>query len=94
MCDSAFCFNQSRETEIGQMQFTVCVEQNVSQFDVTMKDSVLVRIVDSARHFGDYLRGLPHRHWRTAYHFIKLSAPRVKALQVTSTGPLANPKNF
>src|SRR6266516_4862272 len=56
------------------MRFAVCVEQNVSRLDVTMKDAVLVRIMDRARYFGDYFRRLPHRHWRTAYHFIKLTA--------------------
>jgi hypothetical protein len=56
------------------MRFAVCVEQNVSRLDVTMKDAVLVRVMDRARHFGDYFRRLPHRHWRTAYHFIKLTA--------------------
>jgi hypothetical protein len=109
------------------MRFAVRVEQNVSRLDVTMNDSMLVRVVDSARHFGHYFRRLPHRHWRTAYHFIKLAAldelhaevagavtlahfvdgndARViearggcrfpaKALQVRSTGPLTNPKNF
>src|SRR5215831_14577525 len=56
------------------MRFAVRVEQNVSRLDVAMEDSVLMCVMDRTRHFGDYFRRLPHRHRRSAYDFIKLTA--------------------
>src|SRR4030095_7353893 len=56
------------------MRVAVCIEQNVSRFDVAMENSVLVRVVDRTRHLGDYFCRLPNRHRCTAYHFIKLTA--------------------
>ena len=35
------------------MRFTFLIEQNVSRFDVTMKDAVLVRVMNRPRYFGD-----------------------------------------
>src|SRR2546423_5057209 len=55
------------------MRFAACVEQNVSRLDVAMEDSVFVRVVHRARHFGDYFRRLPHRYRRSAYDFVKLT---------------------
>src|SRR5947199_2153972 len=72
------------------MWFAVCVEQNVSRFDVTMKDSVLVREMNRACHFGDYFCRLPHRHWRTAYHVIKLAALDKLHAEVAGTITLAH----
>src|SRR5215472_3274697 len=56
------------------MRFALFIEQNVSRLDVPVKNTVLMRIVDRACHFGDYFRSLPDRHWRTAYDFIELTA--------------------
>src|SRR5262249_48154841 len=72
------------------MQFAVGVEQNVSRFDVAMENSVLVRVMDRARHFGDYFRRLSHRHWRAAYHFIKLAALDKFHAEVAGTITLAH----
>src|ERR1700757_1443848 len=88
--EGALRFDQSREAEIGQMRFAVCVEQNVSRFDVAMEDSVLVRVMDRARYFGDYFCRLPHGHWRTAYHFIKLAAFDELHAEVAGTIALAH----
>src|SRR5215510_15359 len=72
------------------MRFAVCVEQNVSRFDVTMEDSVLVREMDRARHFGDCFGRLSHRHWRTAYNFIKLATLDKFHTEVAGTITLAH----
>ena len=71
------------------MRFAIRVEQNVSRLNVAMEDSVLVGVMDSARHFDDYVRCLPHRHWRTAYHFIKLAAFDELHAEVTGAVTLA-----
>src|SRR4030095_13594530 len=72
------------------MRFAVCVEKNVSRFDIAMENSVLVRVLNRARHFGDYFRCLPHRHWRAAYYFIKLAALDKLHAEVTGTIALAD----
>ena len=51
--DRALRFDQSRQTKIGQMRFTFLIEQNVSRFDVTMKDAVLVGVMNRPRYLGD-----------------------------------------
>src|ERR1051326_8705861 len=56
------------------MRFAACVEQDVSRLDVAMEDSVLVRVVHRARHFGYYFRRPPPRYRRSAYDFVKLTA--------------------
>ena len=51
--DRALSLDQSRQTKIGQMRFAFLIEQNVSRFDVTMKDAVLVRVMNRPRYLGD-----------------------------------------
>ena len=51
---------------------------------------MLVRVMDSARHFGDYFRCLPHGHRRTAYHFIQLAAFDELHAEVAGTITLAH----
>src|SRR5207248_2320546 len=51
--DSALCLDQSRKTKIGEVRFALSIKQNVSRFDVSMQDVVLVSVMNSARHFGD-----------------------------------------
>src|SRR6266496_4785316 len=55
--DRALCLDQSRQPEVGEMWFALSIKQNVSRFDVAMQDVVLVSVMNSARHFGDYFRG-------------------------------------
>ena len=57
--------DESREAEVGQMRFAFCVEQNVSWFDVAMKNAVLVRVVNSARYLRDQFDRLSDWHWLT-----------------------------
>src|SRR4029077_1895290 len=54
--DGTLCFDQSRQTEVGEMRFAFCVEQNVSGFDVSMEDTVFMRIVTGAGQLGDQSR--------------------------------------
>ena len=35
------------------MRFTFLIEQNVPRFDVSMKNAVLVRVMNGARYLGD-----------------------------------------
>src|SRR5262249_46083164 len=58
-CGGVLRMLQSLVTNIGQMRFAACVEQKVSRLDVAMEDSVLVRMMDGARHLGDYFCRLP-----------------------------------
>src|SRR5205807_8091971 len=48
--------------------------QNVSRFDIPMENAVLVRIVDSPRHFRDQFHRLPDRHRGSPDNFVKLAA--------------------
>src|SRR5213596_2863385 len=56
------------------MRFAFCIEQNVPRFDVPMENAVLVRIVDSTRHFRDQFHRLPDGHRGSPDYFVKLSA--------------------
>src|SRR5262245_42320704 len=56
------------------MRFTICVEQNVSRFDVPMQNSVFMRVMHSARDFRDEFHRLPDRHGGALYDFVKLPA--------------------
>src|SRR5438094_222230 len=69
----AFCLDQSCESEVGQMRFTFLVNQNISWLDVTMKDVVLVRVVNSPRYLGDEFDRAPDRHWLLLCNLIKLA---------------------
>ena len=72
--DRAFCFQQSGQSEICEMGFAVLIEQDVPWFDVTMKNAVFMRVMHSAREFGDQFHRAPDRHRLTPDHFIKLTA--------------------
>ena len=67
-------FDQSRKTEIGQMRFAFCIEQNVPRLDVAMKNAVFMRVMNSARDFRDQFRRLPDRHRLALDYFVKLTA--------------------
>ena len=51
--NGALCLDQSRQTEIGEMRFAFCIQQNVSRLDVAMKNPVLMRVMDGAGDLGD-----------------------------------------
>ena len=72
--NSAFCFHQPGQPEIGEMRFAFCIEQNVAGFDVSMKDAVFMRVVNRARQFCDEFRCIACRDRRALCHFIELSA--------------------
>ena len=72
--DRAFRFDQSGQSEIGQMRFAFSIEQNVSRLDVAMQNAVLVRVMNSARHFRNEFRRAPDRHRLAPGDFIKLAA--------------------
>src|SRR5205814_3454640 len=88
--DGAFGFDQPCQPKIGEMWFALCVEQDVSGFDVSMEDSVLVRVMNSARDFGNQFRGAPRRHWFAPNHFIKLAAFDQLHAEVTGAISLAD----
>ena len=51
--DSALCLDQPCQTKIREMRFALCIEQDVSRFDVAMQNAVLMRVMNGARHLGD-----------------------------------------
>src|SRR5262249_42117052 len=69
------------------MRFTFCVEQNVPRFDVPMQSSVFMRIVHSARHFGDEFHRMPNRDGGAPNDFVKL--PAFNEFHAEVTGALA-----
>src|SRR5262249_20200689 len=72
------------------MWFPFGIQQNVSRFDVAMQNAVLVRIVNSTRHFRDQFRRLPDRDRRAPYYFIQLSAFDELHAEVTRPVALAD----
>src|SRR5438552_10025926 len=56
------------------MRFAFCIQQNVSRFDVTMQNSMFVRVMDRSRHLGDEFHRAPNRHRLAPSDFIELSA--------------------
>ena len=49
----ALRLDQSRQAKVGQMWFAFLVEQDVSWFDVAMKNAVLVRVMNRPRYLRD-----------------------------------------
>jgi len=60
--DRTLCLDQSRKTKIGEMWFALCVEQDVSGFDVSMEDTALMRIMNCPGQLGDQFRCVTERH--------------------------------
>src|SRR6266545_7095130 len=56
------------------MRFAVCIEQNVSRFNVAMQNTVFVRVMNRSGYLCDQFRCLPDRHRRLSDYFIKLAA--------------------
>jgi hypothetical protein len=51
--NGAFTLDQPRKAKVGQVRFAFAIEQDVSRFDVTMKNPVLVCVMNRARDFRD-----------------------------------------
>ena len=56
------------------MRFAFCIEQDVSRLDVTMENSVFMRVVNSACDLRDQFHRLPDRHRLALGDFVELSA--------------------
>src|SRR4029453_7713413 len=56
------------------MRVAFCIQQNVPRLDVAMENSILVRVMNSARDLRDKLRCPPDRHGRPPNDFVKLAA--------------------
>ena len=54
--DSAFCFQQPGQSEIGEMRFAFGIEENVARLNVAVQDAVFMRVVNRARQFRDEFR--------------------------------------
>src|SRR5437667_12718142 len=52
--DGALRLDQSCQSEVREVWFTFLVEQDVSRFDVAMKNVVLMSVINGARHLCDY----------------------------------------
>ena len=72
--DGTLCFDEPCQPEIGEMRFAFCVEQDVSGFDVSMEDAVLMRIVNCAGQLGDQFRCVTDRYRFALGDGIKLDA--------------------
>jgi len=55
------------------MRFAFCIQQNVPRFDVTMKNSVFMRVVNSACDLRDNSQRA-ESHRLAPGHFVELSA--------------------
>src|SRR5512133_2044704 len=72
------------------MWLTFCIQQNVSRFNVPMKNSVLVRVMDRSRHLRDEFYRAPNRHRLAPGHFVELSAFDELHAEVTRAISLAD----
>src|SRR6266566_3654553 len=71
------------------MRFAVCIQQNVSRFDVSMQNAVFMCVMDRASYLRDELRRLANRHRPTTDHFVQLSAFDKLHAEIALTIPLA-----
>src|SRR5215217_1002490 len=60
--DGTLSFCQSRQAEVGKMRFAFCIEQNVSRFNISMKNAAVVSVMNSARELRDQFRCGAARH--------------------------------
>src|SRR5262249_13509817 len=72
------------------MRFAFGVEQDVSRFNVAMKDSMLVRIMNSAGQFRDEFRCAPDWHRFAFDNFIQLAAFHQAHAEVAATAALTD----
>src|SRR5213595_3649482 len=88
--DGAFGFHQSCEPKIGEMWFALCVEQDVSGFDISMEDAALMRIGNGAGQLGDQFRCVTDRHRFALRDGIELAALHQSHAEVTGAISLAD----
>src|SRR5436189_4862397 len=88
--DTTFRFDQSSKTKIGEVRFAFCIEQNIPRFDITMKNSMFMRVMNNACDLSDQFHCLPDRHWRLFNYFVKLAAFYKLHAEVTLAITLAN----
>src|SRR5215831_19503209 len=69
------------------MRFAVCIEQNVPRFDVTMQNSMFMRVMNRACDFRDEFHRPPDRDWGAPNDFIKL--PAFNQFHAEITGAIA-----
>src|SRR6266436_478628 len=56
------------------MRFAFRIEQDVSRLDITMQNSMFMRVMNGACDVRDQLRRAPNRHRLAPGHFVELSA--------------------
>src|SRR5437667_990799 len=56
------------------MRIAFCIQQDVPRFDVTMENSMFMRVMHGASYFRNQFRGLSDRHRRALGYFIQLPA--------------------
>src|SRR5438046_8134857 len=72
------------------MRFVLCVEQNVSGFDVSMEDTVFMRIGNGAGQLGDQFRCVTDRYRFALRDGIELSALHQSHAEVTGAVALSD----
>src|SRR6516165_2072636 len=72
------------------MWFAFLVEQDVSRLDVSMQNTMFVRVVNSARHLGDEFHHLSEGHRRIANHLVKLTTFDKLHTEIALAIPLAD----
>src|SRR5438128_7311780 len=72
------------------MRFSVCIEQDVPRFDVSMKDAVFMRVMHGSRHLCHKFRRLPDRHRCTSDCFVELTAFDEFHAEITAAITLAH----
>jgi len=72
------------------MWFALCVEQDVSGFDVSMEDATLMRIMNCPGQLGDQFRYVTDRHRFALRDGIELAAIHESHAEVTGAIPLAD----
>src|SRR6201981_1956952 len=72
------------------MRFAFCIEQNVSRFDVAMKNAVFMRVINGASDLRHQFHRVPDRHGLPLGYFVKLTAFYKLHAEVTLAITLAN----
>src|SRR5204862_686930 len=72
--DGALRSDQACKAKIGQVRFTFCIEQNVPRLDITMENSMFMRVMNNACHLRDEFHRASNRHRLAPDHLIQSSA--------------------
>ena len=73
-CDCAVGFDKARETEVGEVRFTLRIEQDIAGLDVAMQDAALMRVLDGAGETGDDFCRAPQREGFAPNELIEVAA--------------------